>query len=122
MVSRKECSRRSHQFTMYFRRLPALLILATGALAIWPGLAFGGDANNTDKTPATPMPHQLRVMVDPRVELMSLIFRLAGNGEYNMAKVPIYSADADRQFAAFSNHAVVKLATRLREEHGVSFD
>jgi len=107
---------------MYFRRLPALLILATGALAIWPGLAFGGDANNTDKTPATPMPHQLRVMVDPRVELMSLIFRLAGNGEYNMAKVPIYSADADRQFAAFSNHAVVKLATRLREEHGVSFD
>jgi hypothetical protein len=72
------------------------------------------------QTPAaTP---QLRVAVDPRVELLSLLFRLAGNREYNQGKVESYNADVDKQFDAQRDHAAVKLARQLRETRGVSFD
>jgi hypothetical protein len=64
----------------------------------------------------------LRVVVDPRVELLSLIFRLAGNREYNMARVESYAADAEKQFGKFRSHAVVTLAQELRGTHGVSYD
>jgi hypothetical protein len=64
----------------------------------------------------------LRVTVDPRVELLSLIFRLAGNPEYNMGRVGSYAADADKRFKAFQDHPVVKLARRLHENHSVSCD
>src|ERR1019366_10724905 len=66
--------------------------------------------------------HSLRVIVDPRVELLSLIFRLAGNPEYNMAKVKSYAEDAEKQFGKFRSHAVVTLAQELRGTHGVSYD
>jgi len=64
----------------------------------------------------------LQVTVDPRVELLSLIFRLAGNPEYNMGRVASYNQDAERQFGSFRNHAVVSLAIELRQTRGVSFD
>jgi hypothetical protein len=52
------------------------------------------------------------VVVDPRVELLSLIFRLAGNPEYNMARVESYAEDAEKQFGKFRSHAVVKPGPR----------
>jgi len=64
----------------------------------------------------------LRVAVDPRVELMSLIFRLAGNPEYNTARVESYAEDAEKQFGKFRGHAVVNLARKLRDTRGVSYD
>ncbi len=67
--------------------------------------------------------HSLRVVVDPRVGLMSLIFRLAGNREYNMENVvESYAGDAEKQFGKFRGHAVVNLAQKLRTTHGVSYD
>jgi hypothetical protein len=62
------------------------------------------------------------VTVDPRVELLSIIFRLAGNGEYSEGKVPGYIQDIDRHFARFKNDPVVRLAAKLRETQGVSFN
>jgi hypothetical protein len=64
----------------------------------------------------------LKVAVDPRVELISIIFRLAGNPEYNQARVDSYAADVEKQFRPFASHAVVKLARRLRRDDGVSYD
>lgn len=64
----------------------------------------------------------LQVKVDPRVELLSLIFRLAGNPEYSQGKVASYTQDADQQFGRFRNHAVVSLAQELRRTRGVSYD
>lgn len=66
--------------------------------------------------------HSLRVVVDPRVELMSVIFRLAGNPEYGKGLVPSYVEDVEEQFGPFRDHAVVKLARRLRSTRGVSYD
>jgi hypothetical protein len=70
-----------------------------------------------------PASQPLAACVDPRVELMSLIFRLAGNVEYNQpnAKSP-YSDEVDAHFGKFRDHPVVVLARKLREQHGVTFD
>jgi hypothetical protein len=65
---------------------------------------------------------RIAVTVDPRVELMSVLFRLAGNSEYNQGKVPSYVRDVDSHFGPFREHAVVSLARKLRETQGVSYD
>ncbi len=62
------------------------------------------------------------VSVDPRVELMSVIFRLAGNGEYSQGRVPSYVQDVESHFGRFRDHAVVKLAKKLRETQHIGFN
>jgi hypothetical protein len=63
-----------------------------------------------------------RVAVDPRVELMCIIFRLAGNREYNMASLREYIGDVTKTFGPFRDHAVVKLARKLRGTRSIGFD
>ncbi|MHC1767431.1 MAG: DUF4932 domain-containing protein [Verrucomicrobiia bacterium] len=65
---------------------------------------------------------ELRIRVDPSVELVSLLFRLAGNPEYSQCRVPSYAADVDRQFNRFRDHSAVQLARTLRQTRGVSYD
>lgn len=65
---------------------------------------------------------QIDVRVDPRVELLSAVFRLAGNPEYSRARVESYAAAVDERFAPLKDHAVVAHARRLRAGRGVSFD
>lgn len=62
------------------------------------------------------------VGVDARVELMAIIFRLAGNPEYNQTELPAYAKAIDEHFAAYRNHPAVKLAAQLRSTDGVSYD
>jgi len=63
-----------------------------------------------------------RVGVDPRIELFSIVFRLAGNNEYTQGRVPSYLDAIDRYFAAYRDHPAVKLARELAETDGVSFN
>ena len=62
------------------------------------------------------------VKIDPRIELMSIIFRMAGNPEYRMGRVASYVQDVDKYFVRFKEHDAVKLAAKLRETRGVSYD
>ena len=97
------------------------IIAAAAGLAQSPAMA----AESTNRTSGQMPPgsaRSLRVVVDPRVELLSLIFRLAGNPEYNMARVESYAGDAEKQFGRFRSHAVVTLAQELRGTQGVSYD
>ncbi|MGO9228720.1 MAG: DUF4932 domain-containing protein [Bryobacteraceae bacterium] len=55
-----------------------------------------------------------RVGVDPRVELMSVLFRLAGNDEYNQCRVPGYDKALESYFAPYRNHEAVQLARSLQ--------
>jgi hypothetical protein len=99
----------------------AILIAAAAGLAQSPVMA----AESTNRPAGQAVPssaHSLRVVVDPRVELLSLIFRLAGNPEYNMARVTSYAEDTEKQFGKFRSHAVVSLARELRGTHGISYD
>jgi hypothetical protein len=66
--------------------------------------------------------NKLEVRVDPRVELMSLIFRLAGNPEYNQNRLTSYIQDIEKYFKKSKTLGVVQLAKQLRRTRGVSFD
>ncbi len=41
------------------------------------------------------------------MELLSIVFRLAGNDEYNMNLLPAYTEDVDRYFAPYKEHPAV---------------
>lgn len=70
-----------------------------------------------------PEPTRVRVEVDPRVELLTVIFRLSGAEEFNSARTRSpYTDDVDKWFAKFRDHAAVAAARKLREEHGISYD
>ncbi len=63
------------------------------------------------------------VKVDPRVELLAIVFRLAGNPEYNMPNSKSkYADEVEAYFGKFRDHEVVKLARELRNSRGISFD
>lgn len=63
------------------------------------------------------------VQVDPRVELLSIVFRLAGNPEYNMPNAKSrYADEVEAHFGGFRDHAAVQLARELRQRRGISYD
>jgi hypothetical protein len=72
-------------------------------------------------TPRPPVT-EIHVAVDPRVELLSIVFRLAGNPEYNRARILFYAEDVDRCFARFRNHPAIATARQLCRQRGISFD
>lgn len=61
--------------------------------------------------------------MDPRVELLTTVFRLVGADEFNMQGCDSdYSRRVDRYFKPFKSHPAVKLAAELREKRGIGFD
>ncbi len=63
---------------------------------------------------------RIEVGVDARVELMSLIFRLAGNREYNQPNsASSYAREISAHFGRFADHPVVEYARALRRKRGV---
>ncbi|MSR62883.1 MAG: hypothetical protein EXS08_10615 [Planctomycetes bacterium] len=60
------------------------------------------------------------VRVDSRVELLTLVFRLIGAGEYDQpgARSP-YSREADELYQPALEHEVFQRARKLRAEHGI---
>jgi Domain of unknown function (DUF4932) len=96
-------------------------VLTITALALGTGLAAGAVSGTTSNA-TLGASSSLRVTVDPRVELLSLVFHLAGNPEYCQGRVQSYTDEADKQFDDFREHAVVQLARKLRGSRGVSYD
>jgi hypothetical protein len=60
--------------------------------------------------------------VDPRVELMSIIARLAGYQEYVRNEFKLYADDVDKHFGPHKQHPAVQFAVKIRQSNGVSFD
>lgn len=81
------------------------------ALAAWT-LAAAGHA----------WAQEVRVGVDPRIELICVVFRLAGHPEYNQARLKGYAKDVDRHFELVRDHAVVQRARELRRTRGIAYD
>lgn len=98
------------------RGAAATLVVSLAALAAFVA------AQDPSAPAAAPDRTAIDVRVDPRVELTSTVFRLAGSPEYSMAKVAGYADAVDAHFAPFREHAVVQRARRLRTERGVGFD
>ena len=60
--------------------------------------------------------------VDPRVELLSIVSRLAGYQEYSNCVIPRYVADIDSAFAPYKNHPAIEYARGLRTHRQVAYD
>ena len=65
---------------------------------------------------------KITIEVDPRVELIGIVFRLAGNPEYNDGTLRPYAKAIEKHFGDFDNHPVVKMAVRLRNTRLMSCD
>lgn len=87
--------------------------LAWLALFAWGFTASCSCAWASDKS--------LQVHVDERVELLSVIFHLAGSEEYNRGFLS-YSKDIDTYFATFKAAPAVAFAKSLADEKGVGYD
>ncbi len=61
-------------------------------------------------------------VIDKRIELLSIVFRLAGNFEYSSIAYSSYVQDIHSHFDKYSDHPVISFASKLRIENGVSFD
>ena len=60
--------------------------------------------------------------VDKKVELLSIVFRLAGNEEYNSQYFRRYSDKVESYFKAYKEHELIKFAKELRQRKGISYD
>jgi hypothetical protein len=72
--------------------------------------------------PAVAHAQGLIVRSDPRIELMSIVYHLAGSDIYNQGRVPSYTRDVDSAFAPFRDHRAVRRARRLEDTLGLGFD
>lgn len=75
-------------------------------------LATGGAMSATQRGP---------VEWDARIELVSLMFHLAGAPEYSTNKVPRYSASVAAHFEKFKDHPAVLATRELRDKHRIAF-
>ncbi len=64
----------------------------------------------------------ISIEVDPRVELISIVFRLAGNPEFNDGTLRPYVKAIEKHFGDFHNHKAVKMAAELRNKRSMSCD
>lgn len=106
--------------------LVAMLPFAAQAALASATAAAGGPPASAPATTAASAPASapaLHAYVDPRVELLSVVFRLAGNPEYNNpASKSRYSQEVLEYFGPFKDHSAVQMAKRLRSKHGVAYD
>jgi hypothetical protein len=65
---------------------------------------------------------QLKSHVDERVELTSLVFRLAGAEEYVNNDVENYANEVDIYFAKFKNHELIKYTKIIREKDEIAYN
>ncbi|MGD2085373.1 MAG: DUF4932 domain-containing protein [Candidatus Aminicenantes bacterium] len=98
---------------MYIKKRYLFLVLVLLIVMVFQDTIFSD--TQTEKL-------SIEVKMDPRVELMSLIFHLAGNPEYNQVHVPSYQKAVQDYFGKFKHHPVVRFARKLRRTRGVSFD
>jgi len=65
---------------------------------------------------------RITIEVDPRVELIAIVFRLAGNPEFNDGTLRPYVKAIEQHFGDFDNHPAVKMAAELRYKRSMSCD
>lgn len=60
--------------------------------------------------------------VDERVELLSIVFRLAGAQEFSSTQFKRYTDNIERYFAAYKNHELISYIKKIRKENGIGYD
>ena len=88
------------------------LALPFGLLSFFNGIAAGEEVAQNIPQPK----------VDERVELLGIVFRLAGAQEYQVRWFKEYDDAINKHFASFKEHPVIQSVSRLRQSTGVSYD
>jgi hypothetical protein len=97
--------------------------LCTAILLVFSiGLSSSVFAANTPVAVYRANVGKITIEVDPRVELIGIVFRLAGNPEYNDGTLRPYAKAIERHFGDFDSHPVVKMAAQLRNTRLMSCD
>jgi len=60
--------------------------------------------------------------VDERVELLSIVARLAGYNEYSMTLFKVYTDKIENHFSPYKGHEVVQFAKKMKRENSVGYD
>lgn len=60
--------------------------------------------------------------VDHRVELLSIVFRLAEAEEYSGTSFKMYTDRIERHFRPYQDHELIQLVKKIRNDHGVGYD
>lgn len=89
----------------------AWLLVLVGAAASCGG-SGGEDAGSRPR---------VEVRVDPRVELLSILFHMAGRDEYNMTQVGAWEAAVDTVFSLYEEHPAVVMTKRLAGQYNVGY-
>src|SRR5687767_4194998 len=64
----------------------------------------------------------IKPVVDERVELLGIVFRLAGNDEYSTEHFKSYVADIHAHFDRFKNHPLIPFTRRIAGKNRIGFD
>lgn len=60
--------------------------------------------------------------VDERVEILSIVFRLAESKEYNSEIFKLYTDKIQKYYNSFKNHELIQFIKKMRKENGVGYD
>lgn len=66
--------------------------------------------------------YSMKITSDPRVELCSIVFYLAGAREYSQCRFPEYLKKVDQYFKTCKNHELIKFSQQIRANCGISYD
>lgn len=88
-------------------------------------LFFNESINAQADSPSSQVPQEtfdLKAKVDRRVELFTIVARLAGLEEYSTNTLKKYSDDIDRHFGKYGQHPAIRFARELRDKQGLGYD
>jgi Domain of unknown function (DUF4932) len=60
--------------------------------------------------------------VDERIELLSIVFRLAESKEYSAEKFKLYTDKIQAHYKPYKNHELIAFIKKLRKENGIGYD
>lgn len=94
-----------------------MFILLIGVL--FSSAVFGQSTGNVSPTGPSyfPLPK-----VDKRIELLSIVFRLAGNMEYNDEIFKSYTSDIHSHFDRYREHELIKFTREIKDKNRIGFD
>ncbi len=76
----------------------------------------------TAQDAGTPTTAALQIRVDPRIELISILERLAGGQEYSQGFPSPYRDAVDAHFGKLRTHPAVRMTAALRIDQGITFN
>jgi len=74
-------------------------------------LTYGQAEKNMDKP-----------KVDERIEILSIVFRLAGNREYSSEVFKTYTDRIAAHYSLYKDHELIKFIKQIKQESGIGYD